>query len=86
MRSGQPDPFTADVVHVGEDGGDGADIAGRLGFPCGGVEMLDDELVHLLIDGKYARRGWTGLRLRPGFASGHDSLLPPYHIAQGRPG
>ena len=60
MGSGQANPFAADVMHVGKDGGDGADIAGWLGFPRGWVEMLEHELVHLLIEGKYARSGWVG--------------------------
>ena len=77
MGSGQPDPFAADVVHVGEDRCNGADIAGRPHLPYSRVEMLDDELVHSLVDGKYARGGWAELRLKLGFARGHDSSLPP---------
>ena len=41
MRRGQPYPLAANVVHVGEDRGDSADVAGRFGFPCGGVEVFD---------------------------------------------
>ena len=39
-------------MDVGEDGGDGAAlVAGELGAPCCGVEVLEDELVHSLVYG-----------------------------------
>ncbi len=41
VRRGEPDPLAADVVHVGEDRGDGADVAARFGFPRGRVEVFD---------------------------------------------
>jgi len=42
VRRCEPDPFGADVMHVGEDCCDGADIAEGFGLPHGGVEVLDD--------------------------------------------
>src|SRR5205807_10025662 len=53
MRSGQPDPLAADVVHVREDGGDRADfcewISCRLWPPRGRIKVFDHKLVHALI-------------------------------------
>jgi hypothetical protein len=37
---------------MGEDGGDGADLAGRLGSPGGGVQMFDEKLVHAIVGGE----------------------------------
>ena len=58
----KPDPLGADVVHMSEDGCNGTDAGGwfrwRAGFPNGGVEMFDEELVHAFIGGKDAERGW----------------------------
>ena len=48
MRRRKPDPLAADVVHVGEDGSDGADVAGRLRLPDGGVKIFDEHLVHAI--------------------------------------
>src|SRR5205807_7177507 len=61
MRSGEPYPLRANVVHVGEDCGDGADFAGRFGDPCGRVEMFDQELVHAFIRGEDLDGGWAEL-------------------------
>src|SRR3989442_1688666 len=54
VRSGKPDPLAADIVHVGEDRRNGADLvfAGRFGSPGGRVKMFDKNLVHALIGGK----------------------------------
>jgi len=66
MRSGKPDPLAADVVHVGEDGGDGADVAGRfycrLRSPRRRVEVFDYELVHALVGGKDLEGGMSEIR------------------------
>ena len=80
MRGGEAYPLRANVVHVGEDCGDGADFAGRFGAPCGRVEMFDQELVHAFIDGEDPDGGWAELNvnlLTANFwlAVGHGSLL-----------
>src|SRR6202030_4666958 len=49
VRSCEPDPLRADVVHVREDRRYGASLAGRFGFPGGRVKMLDKNLDHALI-------------------------------------
>jgi hypothetical protein len=75
VRSGKPDPLGADVVHVGEDGGNGADVAGRFRFPGCGVKMFDKILVHAIVGGKDPDRGSTELRVNLWLTSGHGSLL-----------
>ena len=57
MRSCKPDPLAADIVHVGEDRGNGAGLAGRCGFPGGRVKMFDKNLVHAITGGKDLDRG-----------------------------
>ena len=52
MRSAEPDPLGANVVHVGEDRDDGTRLAGGLGIPRARVEMFDEHLVHALTGGK----------------------------------
>src|SRR5205807_9691035 len=52
MRSCKPDPLAADIVHVGEDRGNGACLAGPCGFPGGRVKMFDKNLVHAITGGK----------------------------------
>src|SRR3989442_6181338 len=80
MRSCKPDPLAADIVHVGEDRGNGAGLAGRFGcrrfgFPGGRVKMFDKHLVHAPIGGKDLD-GWVAeLRLNLGFWVGHWSPL-----------
>jgi hypothetical protein len=50
-------------VHVREDRGNGADLAGRFGSPGGGVKMFDKNLVHALIGGKDLDCGSAQLRV-----------------------
>src|SRR5205085_11144551 len=57
MRSCKPDPLGADIVHVGEDRRNAADVDGRFGCrrsgpPGGRVKMFDENLVHAVIDEK----------------------------------
>jgi|HubBroStandDraft_1064217.scaffolds.fasta_scaffold113573_2 hypothetical protein len=62
VRRGKPDPLAADIVHMGEDRRDVADVVARLAgrsgcrlrgrFPRGKVKMFDEKLVHALIGGK----------------------------------
>jgi hypothetical protein len=79
MRSGEPDPLGSDVVHVGEDGHNGAGLAGRFGFPGGGIKMLDEQLVRALVGGEDLDSNlseWRGsLRARLAWARGHGSRL-----------
>src|SRR5215472_5087392 len=50
MRSGKPEPFAANVVNVGKDVGNSTPIfTGRFSAPRPRVEMLQQELVHLVI-------------------------------------
>ena len=77
MRSCKPDPFGADVVHVREDGRDGADVSGRFGFPCRWVKLFDKNLVHAIIGGKGPDRGpgeWNMLTFGQGpYSSTYNS-------------
>src|SRR6185437_16158886 len=52
MRSGQPDPLGANIVHVRENRRNGPDAAGRLRSPGGRIKMLDKELIQALVRGK----------------------------------
>ena len=83
VRSGQPDPLAADVMHVGENCSDGAGAAGRFSVPCSRVQMLDQNLVHAIVRGKNLNCGlaepslnFRGMRdglTRAGFTRGHRS-------------
>jgi hypothetical protein len=75
VRSGQPNPFGADIVDVGEDRGDGAGLAGWLGFPGGRIEMLDQHLVHAVVGGEDTDRGPGEWNVELGLPGGHGSLL-----------
>jgi len=62
VRSGQPDPFSADIVHVGEDRRNRARVSGWLRTPDSGVQMFDQELVDAIVgsedlDCRSAERG-----------------------------
>ena len=50
MRGGEPEPFSAHVVDMGEDGGDGAAAAWWFGAPGSGIKMIEDNLVHAVVD------------------------------------
>jgi hypothetical protein len=52
MRSRKPDPLAADIVHVREDGSDGARLARRFDCPGARIKMFDKHLVHALVGGK----------------------------------
>jgi hypothetical protein len=41
VRSCKPDPLGADIVHVREDGRNGAGFAGRFGSPGGRIQLFD---------------------------------------------
>ena len=76
VRGRQPDPLTANIVYVREDGGDAADFAGRFRCPCVAVETLDDRLIHAIVDREDARCRTAELRGDLGLTRGHESLLP----------
>ena len=71
----KPDPLCANVVHVREDRGNGADLAGRFGSPGARIEMFDEHLVHALIGGEYLDCGSAELRGNLGLTRGHGTLL-----------
>jgi hypothetical protein len=75
VRSGEPDPLAADIVHVREDGRNGTSLAGRFGFPGGSVKMLDKNLVHAFIGGKDLNSGSAELSVNLVLMRGHGSLL-----------
>ena len=74
VRSGEPDPLAADIVHVREDRRNGADLAGRFGSPGGRVKMFDKNLVHALIGGKDLDCGSAELSVNLGLTRAHGSL------------
>jgi len=75
MRSGKPNPFGADVVHMGEDGRDLASLAGWFGSPNGRVEVFDQQLVHAIIGGKDLNGGSAELSVNLGLTLRHGSLV-----------
>src|SRR5438874_2707615 len=75
MRSCKPDPLAADIVHVGEDRRNAADLAGRFGSPGGRIKMFDKNLAHAIIGGKDLDCGSAELSVNLGLTRGHGSLL-----------
>ena len=90
VRSCKADPLAADIVHVREDGRNGADVilagvlAGRLGCrfrsPGGRVKMFDQNLVDAIIGSKDLDCGSAELSVNTGLTIGgltrpHGSLL-----------
>ena len=83
MRSGEPDPLAANVMHVGEDGGDGPglvrpragqfrrEIGWRFCFPGRRVQVLNQELVHAVVGGEHLNCGSAELRISLGQKGGH---------------
>jgi hypothetical protein len=65
-------------MHVGEDGRDGADLAGRPGGPDVRVEMLDEKLIEALVDGKDPSGVWFEL-----LRDGHDCLSSEWLSSEG---
>ena len=62
-------------MHVREDRGNGADLAGRFGSAGGRVKMLDKNLVHAIIGGKDLDSGSAELSVNLVLTRGHGSLL-----------
>jgi len=76
MRSGEPDPLAADIVHVREDRGDsaGAGGAGWFGCPDFRVKMFDKKPVDTVVGGEGLEGGSGGLNLSVAMRS-HESLV-----------
>ena len=70
VRSCKPDPLGADIVHVREDGRNGAGLAGRFGSPGGRVKMFDKNLVRAIIGGKDLDCGSAELSVNTGLTIG----------------
>jgi hypothetical protein len=52
MRGGLSSPFATHVMDVRDDGGDRSSLTpGQFGAPRSGIEMLEDNLIHLLVYG-----------------------------------
>jgi len=76
VRSCQPDPLGADIVHMREDRDNGAGLAGRFGPPGGRVKMFDENLVYAIVRGKDLDCGSAELTVNLVLTRGHGLLLP----------
>jgi hypothetical protein len=74
VRSCEPDPLGADIVHVREDGRNRPGLAGRFGSPGGRVKMFDKNLVYAIIGGKDSDCGAAELSVNLVFTRGHVIL------------
>jgi hypothetical protein len=75
VRSCKPDPLGADIVDVGKNRCDRANLAWRFRCPCRWVKMRDKDLVHALIGGEDLHGGSAQLSLKLGLWSTHGTLL-----------
>lgn len=91
VRRCKPDPLAADIMHVGEDRSNRADLAGRFGrqlrIPSPSLKMFDKNLIHALVGRKHPRRCSSevslnltlhfalNLALYLGWSRGHGSLF-----------
>jgi hypothetical protein len=75
VRGREPDPLGADIMHVRDDRGDGAALAGRLGSPSARVKAFDQNLVDVIVSGKDLDCGSAELRVNLGLTHGHGFLL-----------
>src|ERR1019366_1734796 len=75
VRSCEPDPLGADVVHVREDRRNGAGLAGRFGSPGGRVKMFDKNLVHAIVGGEDQDGGSAQLSVNLVLTRGHGARL-----------
>ncbi len=87
VRRGKPDPLGADIVQVGEDRRNAADVAGGLGSPGGRIKTFDKNLVHAFIGGKDLDRASSELRVGElrvnlGWTLGHGSYSSTYHTSE----
>ena len=79
VRSGEPEPLGADIVHVGEDRCNRAGLAGQFGSPGSRVKIFDKNLVYTVVSGKGLDRGPAELGANLGLTRGHGSCSLPYH-------
>src|SRR3984893_18118894 len=84
VRSCQPHPLGADIVHVREDRRNGAGLARWFGSPGGRVKTFDKNLVHAIIGCKDLDRGSAGLSVHLVLTRSHGSLLLDLLILPGR--
>jgi len=75
MRSCEPHPLGADIVHMREDGRDGANLAGRFSSPGGRVKMFDKNLIHAIVGGEDPDCGSAEFSVNLGLTLGHGALL-----------
>jgi len=66
VRRRKSHPLAANIVHVGEDRGDGPDVARRFGSPRRRIDMFDESLVDAIVGSKYL--GGSAVQLRLGLA------------------
>lgn len=67
MRGVEADPLDADVLHVGEDGDDGADASGWFGGPDLGDEIFKEEVVEVVAGEEDGGCGLWGVSRHGGF-------------------
>ncbi len=75
VRSREPNPLAADIVHVREDRRNGAGLAERFGSPGGSVKMFDEKLVYAIIGGKDLHCGSAELSVNLVLTRGHGFLI-----------
>lgn len=75
VRSGEPDPLAADIVHVREDRRNAAGLARRFGSPGGGVEAFDENLIDAVVGGKDLDCGPAELSLHLVLTRGHGTVF-----------
>ena len=72
MRGGEPQPLATDVMHMSEYRCDGSRVAAkRLRSPRVGIEMLEDQLVHAVIDDVALEQRLAKFRVRQSSGTSH---------------
>ena len=75
VRSCEPDPLAAHVVHMREDRSNRPSLSEGLGLPCERVKMLDEHVVHAIVDGENLRCGLAEWSVHFVLTRGHGNLL-----------
>jgi hypothetical protein len=57
VRSGQPDPLGAHVVHVRKNRRNTAQLTRSFGVPRMGIKIFDQHLIHVIVHSENPRRG-----------------------------